>query len=130
MQPLVSVVVPTYCRPQLVKRAVKSALVQTLKEIEVIVVIDGSQPETYITLAEINDSRLRVVELPTNQGSCAARNAGIYAASAEWVAFLDDDDEWLPEKLEFQLAKAEVSCHQYPIVSCYLIARTYHWTLD
>ncbi|GAA6618741.1 glycosyltransferase family 2 protein [Scytonema sp. NUACC26] len=124
MEPLVSVVIPTYRRPQLVKRAVISALAQTLKEIEVIVVIDGPQPETWMALSEIDDSRLKTIELPTNQGCRVARNTGIATASAKWVASLDDDDEWMPEKLEMQLETARRSQYKFPIVSCYLIART------
>jgi glycosyltransferase involved in cell wall biosynthesis len=124
MEPLVSVIIPTYHRPELVKRAVKSALAQTLDEIEVIVVIDGPHPETRAALSEINSPRLKVIELPQNQGCCAARNAGIAAACGEWIALLDDDDEWMPEKLDLQLAMAKASSYQYPIVSCYLIART------
>ncbi|GAB1543636.1 glycosyltransferase family 2 protein [Scytonema sp. NUACC21] len=123
MEPLVSAIVPTYRRPELVKRAVISALTQTLTEIEVIVVIDGPDYTTRSVLAEIDDSRLRVIELPTNQGSRAARNAGISAASAQWIAFLDDDDEWMPQKLELQLQTARRSQYQFPIVSSYLIAR-------
>lgn len=124
MEPLVSVVIPTYRRPQLVKRAVNSALAQTLSEIEVIVVIDGSHPETRAVLAEINDHRLKIIELPTNQGSCVARNAGVDAAFAVWVAFLDDDDEWIPQKLELQLVTAKASSFKYPIVSSYVNACT------
>ncbi|MGB3760832.1 MAG: glycosyltransferase family 2 protein [Rivularia sp. (in: cyanobacteria)] len=124
MKPLVSVVIPTFRRAQLVKRAAISALAQTLKEIEVIVVIDGPHSETIAALKDIEDTRLKVLELPTNQGCFAARSAGVQAASAEWVAHLDDDDEWMPRKLELQLTVAKDSRHQYPIVSCYLIART------
>ncbi|KYC35494.1 glycosyl transferase [Scytonema hofmannii PCC 7110] len=124
MEPLVSVVIPTYRRPQLVKRAVMSALAQTLKEIEVIVVIDGPQPETQTVLSEIDDSRLRAIELPTNQGCRVARNTGIAAASAKWVASLDDDDEWMPQKLEMQLETARLSQYKFPIISCYLKAQT------
>ncbi|MFL9456404.1 MULTISPECIES: glycosyltransferase family 2 protein [Nostocales] len=116
--------IPTYCRPQLVKRAVMSALAQTLKDIEVIVVIDGPQPETRTALSEIDDSRLRLIELPTNQGSRVARNTGISAASAKWLAFLDDDDEWMPKKLEMQLETARLSQFKLPIISCYLKAQT------
>jgi glycosyltransferase involved in cell wall biosynthesis len=124
LKPLVSVIIPTFRRPQLVKRAVINVLSQTLREIEVIVVIDGPNQETLVTLSEIEDARLKVIELPTNQGCFAARFAGVKAASAEWVAHLDDDDEWMPQKLELQLAIGKASYYQYPIVSCYLIART------
>lgn len=124
MEPLVSVVIPTYRRPLLVKRAVQSALAQTLSQIEVIVVIDGPNEATRVSLAAIDDPRLTVIELPTNQGSCAARNAGIATAQAKWVAHLDDDDEWMPQKLELQLEAVRHSQYALPIASCYLVART------
>jgi glycosyltransferase involved in cell wall biosynthesis len=124
LEPVVSVVIPTRNRPELVQRAVKSALKQTLSQIEVIVVIDGADGVTSVALAELDDARLKVIELPTNQGSCFARTTGVNAASAEWIAFFDDDDEWMPEKLELQLQAAKQSQYKYPIISCYLIART------
>lgn len=124
MKPLVSVVIPTFHRPQLVKRAVISALTQTLQNIEVIVVVDGIDEETSSTLAEIDDSRLQVIELSINQGACFARDFGAKTAIAQWIAFLDDDDEWMAQKLELQLATAKASNYKFPIVSSYLIAKT------
>jgi glycosyltransferase involved in cell wall biosynthesis len=124
MHPLVSVVIPTRNRPQLVKRSVLSALAQSLQNIEVIVIIDGPDPSTVTVLQEINDTRLRVVELPTSQGGAGARNAGVNAALGEWIAFLDDDDEWFPHKLAEQIQLAQQSAYIYPIVSCRLVART------
>lgn len=123
MECLVSVVIPTRNRPLLVQRAVKSALGQTLQEIEVIVVIDGTDPATCAELAKFNEPRLTVIELPSSGGAAAARNAGVAQARGEWIAFLDDDDEWLPQKLERQLATAQSASHQLPIISCYLIAK-------
>lgn len=120
---LVSVVIPTWNRPLLVQRAVKSALAQTFKELEVLVVIDGTDAATCAELAALSDPRLKVIELPSRSGAAAARNAGVAQAKGEWIAFLDDDDEWLPEKLERQLATVQSSPHQFPIATCYLIAR-------
>jgi glycosyltransferase involved in cell wall biosynthesis len=124
LQPLVSVVIPTRNRPLLVKRAVQSALAQTLKELEVIVVIDGSDEVTPVELAKIDEQRLRVIELPVSQGAADARNVGVSESAGEWIAFLDDDDEWLPQKLEVQLQAANRSNYAFPIVACCLIART------
>jgi glycosyltransferase involved in cell wall biosynthesis len=123
MEPLVSVVIPTHQRSHLVGRAVQSALAQSLKEIEVIVVIDGSDESTERALASIVDERLRVVTLEKNQGAGVARNIGAENARAEWIAFLDDDDEWMPEKLAVQLAAARQSTVRYPIIACRLIMR-------
>lgn len=124
LEPLVSVVIPTHRRPLLVKRAVQSALAQTLSQIEVIVVIDGPDQATREGLAAVDDPRLSVIELPTNQGCCAARNSGVAAAQARWVAYLDDDDEWMPQKLELQLEAIRHSPYALPIATCYLLVRS------
>jgi glycosyltransferase involved in cell wall biosynthesis len=124
LKPHVSTVIPTRNRPLIVKRSVESALGQTFKELEVIVIIDGPDEATRLTLSEIDDPRLRVVELPINGGAAAARNAGVNEAKGEWIAFLDDDDEWLPQKLESQIEVATRSQHVFPVVTCCLIART------
>ncbi len=100
----VTVVIPTFGRPQLVCRAVRSALAQTMTDHEIIVVIDGHDPATREALATIGDPRLRWISHDGKRGAASARNTGAEAAAGEWVAFLDDDDEWLPEKLERQLA--------------------------
>jgi glycosyltransferase involved in cell wall biosynthesis len=124
LEPLVSVVIPTRNRSLLVKRAVQSALTQTLKEIEVIVIIDGPDRATREVLSEIGDPRLRALELPVSKGASEARNLGVYSAAAKWIAFLDDDDEWLSQKLEMQIAAASCSHYASPIIACRLIART------
>src|ERR1041385_5815082 len=98
--PLVSAVIPTVGRPGLLPRAVRSALGQTVDDLEVIVVIDGPDDATRDALTAIDDPRLRVVQLPENVGLSSALNAGIREASGRWVALLDDDDEWFPRKLE------------------------------
>ncbi len=122
--PAVSVVIPTFSRPTLVVRAVNSALQQTLSDLEVIVVIDGADKETEAALESIKAPRLRVLPLPKRVGGSRARNEGVQAAQGEWIAFLDDDDEWLPEKLEKQLAVARASDSSDPIVACKVLART------
>lgn len=124
METLVSVVIPTRNRSQLAKRAVQSALIQTLKEIEVIVIIDGPDEATVKELSRINDARLRVIELPVSGGASEARNTGVTEAKGEWIAFLDDDDEWFPQKLERQLEVAQRSQYAFPIIGSCLIART------
>jgi glycosyltransferase involved in cell wall biosynthesis len=123
LKPIVSVVIPTFRRANLVKRSVISALSQTLTEIEVIVVIDGIDESTSSTLSQIDDCRLRVIELATNQGACFARDVGVKASQTEWIAFLDDDDEWMAQKLELQYEIAKASNYKFPIISNYLIAR-------
>ena len=121
---LISVVIPSRNRPDLASRAVKSALTQTAKLIEVIVVLDGPDPASVSELAKIMDPRLQVIELPENLGPSGARNAGVMAAKGTWIAFLDDDDEWLPLKLERQLEVAHQSIYARPIVSSRFLAHT------
>jgi len=122
--PLVSVVIPTCNRPLLVTRAIWSAFNQTLQNIEVIVVVDGYDQATEEALSRINDHRLRIIQLPESRGGSGARNVGVLEAKGKWVVFLDDDDEWLPQKLEVQLAIAEDSSCPYPVVACAMIERT------
>jgi len=123
-EPLVSVIIPTINRSELVVRAVRSALGQTLQAIEVIVVVDGPDEATLRALRKIEDTRLKVKMLPQNVGQGAAQMAGVQEARGMWVALLDDDDEWLPQKLVLQLQAAQNSHYPYPIVSCRILART------
>jgi len=122
--PDVSVVIPTWNRPDLVTRAVRSALAQTFDAIEVIVVVDGPGDQTPAALAEIDDDRLRVVVLPEKGGAPNARNSGVREARGTWTALLDDDDEWLPHKLETQLGLAKGAHSSTPIVASRLFNRT------
>ena len=121
---LVSAVIPTRNRPELVVKAVQSALHQTHPHIEVIVVIDGPEPPTESALAKIHDPRLRIFLLAADVGGAEARNIGVRAARGEWIAFLDDDDEWLPQKISLQLAAAYASEATFPVISSRLIVRT------
>ncbi len=122
--PLVSVIIPTRNRPELVCRAVRSALDQTYKKLEVTVVIDGPDFATSRALASLNEPRLRVVSLHENVGGSATRNIGAREANGQWIALLDDDDEWLPLKIETQLVLCRNSLHAFPIVSSRVIARS------
>ncbi|WP_277541512.1 glycosyltransferase family 2 protein [Haloarcula laminariae] len=103
-EPRVSVVIPTYERADVVGRAIDSALAQTVDDIEVVVVDDGSSDDTETVVESYDDERVRYRAHGTNRGVSAARNTGVAAARGEYVAFLDSDDEWLPRKLERQLA--------------------------
>lgn len=104
-QPLVSVVLPTRNRSRLLRRAVESVLGQTHRNLELIVVNDASTDDTAAVLEQLaaRDDRIRVLHRERNSGAAAARNAGIALARGEWVAFQDDDDLWLVEKIQRQL---------------------------
>lgn len=101
---IVSVVIPTYNRAQLLSRAIVSVLDQTLSNLELIVVDDGSTDNTADVVRSFCDSRIRYTPLGKNCGGAYARNQGIQLAIGEFIAFLDSDDIWLPEKLEKQIA--------------------------
>ena len=106
---LVTAIITTHKRePEIVERALKSILAQTYKNIEIIVVDDS--PESFESRKAVKDSvtrytnqNVKYVQHDECKGACAARNTGLYMAKGEYVAFLDDDDEWLPEKIEKQL---------------------------
>ena len=116
-------VIPTLRRPQLVVRAVESVLSQTLSDIEAIVVPASDHEITRRRLGEIDDERLRVLPFHRPLSASAARNLGVRESRGEWVAFLDDDDYWLPEKLTRQLSVAAKSKRKLLVVSCGMFAR-------
>ena len=101
----VSVVIPTLDRPNLLLRALRSVFNQSYPHLDVIVVVDRPSEETIAALRAIEDPRLRVIFNPRPVvNAAAARNLGADHAKGDWIAFLDDDDEWLPEKIEKQLS--------------------------
>lgn len=97
----VSVIIPTYNRAKFVTKAIDSVLAQTYKDYEIIVVDDGSTDNTKEALEPYMDKITYIYQ--ENEGVSAARNKGIKVARDEWIAFLDSDDEWLPEKLAVQM---------------------------
>ena len=102
----VSVVIPTFNRCSLVQQAIDSALAQTYPDIEIIVVDDGSTDETPRIIPAKYGDQIRYI-WQENAGLSAARNHGLRLAQGEYVAFLDSDDLWLPEKLRRQVAEME-----------------------
>jgi glycosyltransferase involved in cell wall biosynthesis len=102
-RPEVSVIVPAYNRRELLMRALRSVLGQTFGEWEAIVVDDGSTDGSGDVCREFPDARLRVIRHSSRRGPAAARNTAIGASQGKVVAFLDSDDEWLPDKLEKQI---------------------------
>ena len=106
--PLLSVVIPAYNIAPYIEAAVRSALGQTLRSLEVIVVDDGSTDTTAAVVQGIDDPRLRLLRKP-NGGLSSARNAGIRAARGRHVGLLDGDDIWMPTKAERQIAVLEAA---------------------
>lgn len=106
MSPLLSVVIPAYNIAPYLDEAVRSVLAQTLADLEVVVVDDGSTDHTPAVLAAIRDPRLRVVR-KLNGGLSSARNAGLRAARGRYFGLLDGDDIWMQRKAELQVAMLE-----------------------
>ncbi|MEQ9667580.1 glycosyltransferase family 2 protein [Coleofasciculus sp. G2-EDA-02] len=97
--PLVSIIIPTYNRSHLLQHAVNSALAQTLANFEVIVIDDASSEPIDLP----RHPQLRIVKLPENRGGAAARNIGAKEAQGQWITYLDDDDELLPNIVQVSL---------------------------
>lgn len=122
---MISCIITTYKRePEILRRAIRSAQSQSYQDIEIIIVNDAPE-DTLLEkrirdmIQNLQDDRIQYLVHDYNQGACAARNTGALAAKGEYLAFLDDDDEWLPEKLEEQLKYMAdenvglVSCESY-----------------
>ena len=118
----ITVIIPTYNRPDSIIRCINSILAQTHQPNEIIIVDDNSTDDTINQIKSIPSSLIRIIELGRNHGAQFARNRGIEAATSEWIAFLDSDDEWLPFKLERQIDLLELNGYSKDIVihgNCY-----------
>ena len=118
----VSVVIPSYNSSSYIMRAVESALNQTYDNLEVIVSDDASTDDTCAVVHKIEDPRVKLIERTENGGAAAARNSAIHAAKGRYIAFLDSDDYWLPNKLSVQIGKmqkeaASFSCTSFIVKS-------------
>jgi hypothetical protein len=118
--PLVSVIIPLYNKGTVVRRAVESVLAQQYSRMEVIIVDDGSTDAGPAAVAAIEDARIIRIAQP-NAGPGAARNRGVAAASGEYVAFLDADDEWLPGFLAAGVAELEHNRSSAAWTACYFL---------
>ncbi len=120
--PLVTVIIPTYNRSALLPRAIKSVVMQSYQNWELLIVDDGSSDNTAQLVASYKDERIKYLHHVINRGAGAARNTGISSARGEYLTFLDSDDEWLPRKLEIQLGVFSNSqMLNLGIVSCQFI---------
>jgi glycosyltransferase involved in cell wall biosynthesis len=100
--PKVSVIIPTHNRAEFLRSAVTSVLNQTFQEFEIVIIDDASKDHTREVITNFNDIRIKAIHNQVSKGAAGSRNIGIMNASCEYIAFLDDDDEWLPEKLKIQ----------------------------
>lgn len=106
-KPFFTVVIPTYNRSELLREAINSVLAQTFGNFELIVVDDHSIDDTKNVVASFQDPRIKYILNDRAKGGAGTRNAGIFRANGDWVAFLDDDDVWLPNKLESEYKKIQ-----------------------
>ena len=97
--PFFSVVIPTHNRAEMLRDAIRSVLAQTFQKFEMLVVDDYSTDHTREVVGSFNDKRIKYIINDRGGGGAGTRNAGIFRAKGKWVAFLDDDDIWLPQKL-------------------------------
>lgn len=119
--PKVSVIIITYNRASLLKTAMQTVLDQTFEDFELLIIDDGSPDDTENVVKAFHDPRVRYVKHAQNQGEGGARNTGIQHAEGEYIAFLDDDDEWLPDKLQLQVALLDSQPQQVGFVHSALI---------
>lgn len=103
MYGLVSIVMPSYNTARFIKNSIDSVLAQTYKNWELLIVDDCSMDNTNEIVAQFNDSRITYVKNEKNSGAAVSRNRALAQAKGKWIAFLDSDDLWAPEKLEKQL---------------------------
>ncbi|GAB4534529.1 MAG: hypothetical protein Tsb0014_20820 [Pleurocapsa sp.] len=116
-QPLISIVIPTYNRADVLGRAIASVLEQSYPYWELIVVDDASEDNTAEIIQKIGDHRIHYLRHQTNLGGSQARNTGIDRATGKYIAFLDSDDVWLVNKLETQLQLIQEVAQTEKIVS-------------
>src|SRR5690606_10648341 len=103
----VSVIIPTYNRSELLKKAIESLENQSHQNFEIIIIDDCSTDDTAEVVRGMDDERIIYLRHDTNKGGSEARNTGIKQATGSFIGFLDSDDQWLPDKLERQLKQFE-----------------------
>ena len=103
MLPLVSIITPCYNAAPFISQAIESVLAQSFGDWEMIIVDDCSTDNTDIVVGKIKDPRIRYIKNEKNSGAAVSRNRALREANGRWVAFLDSDDLWKPEKLEKQI---------------------------
>ncbi len=108
MEELISVIVPVYNAARFIEETMDSVAAQTYSRWELLLVEDGSSDKTVEVIEDYirknDEQRIRLICLPENQGAARARNRGLHEASGRYIAYLDADDLWMPEKLEHELA--------------------------
>ncbi len=107
MQPTVSVIIPTYNRANYLKKSLQSAISQTVRDIEIIVINNYSTDNTLEVINSFNDQRIKIINFKNGGVIAKSRNQGMVQSTGRYIAFLDDDDLWCPDKLELQIEYLE-----------------------
>ena len=122
--PLVSIIMPAYNCEKYIEAAIRSVIAQTYSAWELFVIDDGSADSTCLIAAEMEqkDPRVKLIRNPVNMGTARTRNRGLDLSTGEYVAFLDSDDMWHPDKLRLQirnmqLQNADISYTSYAIIN-------------
>lgn len=117
---MVSVILPTYNRAEVIGRAIESVLRQTYTDLELVIVDDGSSDDTKAVVGDFHDSRIRYIQSDKRMGANASRNIGIRNAGGEYIAFQDSDDKWKSDKLEKQMKLFEANSGLGVVYSRYM----------
>lgn len=117
-KPDLSIVIPTYNRRESIQKAIDSVLRQSYTNFEVIVVDDCSTDDTSELIQAFSDDRISYEKLEQRSGACIARNVGLAKSRAPWVAFLDSDDEWLPDRVEQHFNQVEEEGEVFDVYYC------------
>lgn len=113
MKDLVSIIMPSYNTGKYIEDSIRSVLAQTYENWELIIVDDCSTDDTHSIVAAFADPRIRFLEKEFNSGAAESRNWGLREAKGKWIAFLDSDDTWHPEKLERQIRFMEETGYKF-----------------
>src|SRR5919106_1649617 len=113
---LVTVIIPTKDRPELLERALRSIVGQTYVNLEILVVDDGSSPPVALSRGLAGDHRIRILRIDPSGGPAEARNLGIEKSRGAVIAFLDDDDEFTPERIQNAVTVFETSVEKIAAV--------------
>ena len=124
-KPLVSIVIPTFDRNELVQGAILNALDQSYEHIEVIVVEDGSSSGVDVFIKDLCDDRVIYISHDTNRGLGASRNTGMSLSKGEYIAFLDDDDRWMKDKIRLQVDVMWKSSNKMMMVYCISVKKSF-----
>jgi glycosyltransferase involved in cell wall biosynthesis len=110
--PKVNVIIPTFNRAEFLCHAITSVLNQTFQDFEIVIIDDASRDHTQDVVTNFKDTRIKFIRHQVSQGAAEARNTGIINSNCKYIAFLDDDDEWLSDKLQMQIDFLENSSQE------------------